>query len=98
MIFDSVRSMDPVVSTNKLDCFVSIKGSHAWIRARKARADSATVTTRFDAFVTILIQLGEVFPQFSIGSMHDIAICCRGKLRGESSNSSRMKLVLVRLW
>ena len=59
--------------------------------------DSAVLTTAFDTFVAILVQFGEVFPQFFISRMYDIAIFDGGELRQKSSKSSDVKFVLVSL-
>jgi hypothetical protein len=59
------------------------------------RADLAVLSTTLDTLITILIQIGEVLPQFLVGSMNDVSILNRSELGCQSTDGGNMKFVLM---
>jgi hypothetical protein len=59
------------------------------------RANLAILTTTLDSFVAILVQIGEVLPQFLVSSMDDVSILDGGELGSQSADGGNMEFVLV---
>ena len=61
------------------------------------RADLAILAAALDAFVTILVQVGEVLPQLLVGCMDNVAVLDGGELARQSADGGDVEFVLVRL-
>jgi len=46
------------------------------------RADFAVLAAAFDALVAVLVQVGEILPEFFVSGVHDVAIFDGGELGG----------------
>ena len=61
------------------------------------RADFAVLAAAFDALVAVLVQIGEVLPQFLIAGVYDVTILDRGELRCEGADGGDVEFVLMGL-
>jgi hypothetical protein len=71
--------------------------SHTGVERHWAGTYFAVLTSTFDSFVAVFVQVGKVLPYLFISSMNDITIFDGSELRGESSDCGDMEFVLVGL-
>lgn len=63
--------------------------------SHRIRANLAILATTLDSFVAILVQVGEVLPQFLVSSMDNVSILDRGELGSQSANGGNVEFVLM---
>ena len=61
------------------------------------RADFAVLAAAFDALVAVLVQVGEILPEFLVSSVHDVAIFDGGELGSQGADCGDVEFVLVGL-
>ena len=59
------------------------------------REDTAVFAAPFDAFVTVLVKRGEVFPELPVGRRDGVALAHRGEAQRQVAKRVRVKFVLV---
>jgi hypothetical protein len=55
------------------------------------------LSAALDTLVAVLVQVGEILPQFFVGGMHDIAVFNGGELVRQSADGIAVESIVVHL-